>query len=369
MSRKWLPTLWAALPVLACGLAVLLPVAARAQTKRPAVLILGVGGKAEVKLREMGFQTKVMPPVSLVQQSGQVDLTKFNVILAASMPASNELADTTYQLTPKSMTKMVGLLNEYVKAGGAILFYGPWGGYDGVNEFLKPLGAAVLTGEAVDDPVHSYQQPDYMRATATVGTAGEKYTKGQTWNYRYALLASSYDEPGGVQTIERLRREFGLTGQPPAYTVKAMRGTVKGTRLLLELEAQDGGFVADIAKADLCMPIPIRLAGLHDAWSAVVAERSGKWYRPIPVRDGVGHLSLDTRKADQALFIGHPITCDRKDIRLTLIPDGQGHFGIEVHNPTEKEVKTVLRVTPDNGIFPGRPPAEVTIPAGASITL
>jgi hypothetical protein len=50
--------------------------------------------------------------------------------------------------------------------------------------------------------------------------------------------------------------------------------------------------------------------------------------------DDAAYAQLSVGAEDSRLFIGHPFTCDRKDVRLTFVQTGEKDFRLDLHNPT-----------------------------------
>ena len=69
--------------------------------------------------------------------------------------------------------------------------------------------------------------------------------------------------------------------------------------------------------------------------------------------------------------MGNVFVCDNKDVKITLVVDGQAEGKapfVEVHNPTDKEVVAMLRSPVHAPIFGGMS-MSVKLPPGDSVRL
>ena len=124
------------------------------------------------------------------------------------------------------------------------------------------------------------------------------------------------------------------------------------TCYVLEAEVDNMAFHGRFAPAHLVHHLPIRVHGVNRYWTCVVVDlQTGSW-RPAgtaPNLAGVSpsdhaaaaHVSLDLTHGKD-VWIGHPVLSDADSVRLTVFTDGNGRFGIEVHNPTAEPVETTV---------------------------
>jgi hypothetical protein len=168
---------------------------------------------------------------------------------------------------------------------------------------------------------------------------------------------------------ERLKALYGISGGKPAYAVTATQGAVISTRYLLELAAEKYGFAGIIGKADLPQNLPVKITGLNGKWTAAKVDLTRKQWFPIGVWDAAAYTILQPSLGEQNIFIGNLVTADNPDVFLTLLPgNADGKTYVEVHNPTEKEVKTKVTV-PVFTFLANKQEKSVTIPPGASVNL
>ena len=152
---------------------------------------------------------------------------------------------------------------------------------------------------------------------------------------------------------------MGLAGKP-AYDVRVASGKLLGTRLSLDLEAQDGGAAVAVSKTDLPIPLPLKVYGVNPNWSTGVWDEDARALIPCGTLDGAAVSSLNTRERISNVFAGNVIVCDQSDAVVTLLPDGTGQWKVQVHNPTDRDMTVNVR-TP-KGIKAFHIEKKVTVP-------
>lgn len=228
-------------------------------------------------------------------------------------------------------------------------------------KMLRPGGYAAYTTAhqsgavfALDRPIQIAQElneDNWFRVWLGYNRLGQVFKKGDVIPYRFVVLTGSVDAPPDTRAIESFRRSFGLDGHEPAYKVAPRIGTVRSMDYVLELDSSGGGFGGVISKADLPTRLPIRVHGVNPNWTSAIAERRQKWWLPVGVLDGAAYAALDTA-SEHDIWIGNVVLCDQSDLVLTLLPDGEGRFAIEVHNPTNRELTATIRTVAEFNLVP-----------------
>jgi hypothetical protein len=232
----------------------------------------------------------------------------------------------------------------------------------------------------LDTPVQVKQElsQNIMSTRIGYGRIGESYKKGDIVPFRFVSYIGCPTSVPDNRAIEQFRADVGLSGSAPAYTVIPSSGKVLGSRYVLELQAQDGGFGGVIGKAKLDTRLPIRVHGVNPNWTCGIVERNEKWWLPLGVMDDLkltseqqaaptsysAYAALDITK-DRDVWIGNVVLCDQPELKLTLLPEGDGRFSIEAHNPTTKPVSATITV-PDGLWMIKAGSKKIDIPAGAS---
>jgi len=123
-------------------------------------------------------------------------------------------------------------------------------------------------------------------------------------------------------------------------------------------------------EGNLISTLPITVSNSNRNWSAFLYDRTLKKARPIGVFDGKAWATVPVSGVAD-LFVGHPVTADKPGVFLQLTQTGTTAWKLEVHNPSDKPVATMLKPNAHFDPFQGKqfPIKPITIPAGSSIIL
>jgi hypothetical protein len=163
-------------------------------------------------------------------------------------------------------------------------------------------------------------------------------------------------------------------GSPhPFYTLTAKQGSVTSdTGLLLQLQAQDHGFLGDLKGADQVRDVVgIRLHGLNPHWDAGAYSPQRKWLRRIAFDGDTAYTSLDQTEPQATVYYGNLLVCDNSALDLRLM-DAQGKWcRFVAHNSTDKTITATVRPAPGfRQVYPIPDfSRQVTVPAGRSVTV
>lgn len=172
-----------------------------------------------------------------------------------------------------------------------------------------------------------------------------------------------------TETVERFRRDFGLDGSAPAYSVDAVEGTVLSAGYPLAVAATNQVF-SGVVSGDLVSSLPITVSGLNDRWSCVLYDRGRKAARPVGTFEGAAWATVVPKtKKPLDLFIGHPVSCDNPEVFIQTTQMGEDLWTLEVNNPTDDALEVALLPNPRfdplaNGPWKGE---TLAIPAGGMI--
>jgi hypothetical protein len=193
--------------------------------------------------------------------------------------------------------------------------------------------------------------------------SGESAQTGDEWSMRFMAVSASTALEQGNGPFEEVRRTLGI-GCEPAYQVSATHGRVEDMTGRLRASAEDGAFVATLARTAMPTDLFAEVDGLTDTWTAA-KQLNGNELRAITVHGGTGYLNVDLNVSDVSLVVGHPVMCDRSDVRIVAWWD-EGGLDVFAHNPGLGPVECIVRT---NDAFTGLPQGEeqVAIPAGDSV--
>jgi hypothetical protein len=194
---------------------------------------------------------------------------------------------------------------------------------------------------------------------------GKVLKAGAEIKCRVLSMAGGRLESSDTAQFDWVRTSMGLAGKP-AYDVRVASGKLLGTRLSLDLQAEDSGAAIAVSKTDLPIPLPLKVYGVNPNWSTGVWDADANALIPCGTLDGAAVSSLNTRERISNVFAGNVIVCDQNDAVVTLLPDGTGQWKVQVHNPTDRDMTVNVR-TP-KGIKAFHIEKKVMVPAGGQVT-
>jgi hypothetical protein len=205
-----------------------------------------------------------------------------------------------------------------------------------------------------------------------IGRAGQSFKKGDILRFRYVAAAISGRSPRKDELLKELGSALGLGARPPAETFRVQTGRLQGASFLFRGRAEGGEFLARFGAWSLLINRPLRVEGVQDNGCAAVYVLDGTpWerrFRFVGVFEGAALFQQNTDRA-ASVWVGNPFYAEDAGLKLTLVLDGlapgEGPF-LEVHNPADRPVTTVLRSPPHTPLY-GCYNKRITVPAGDSI--
>jgi hypothetical protein len=206
-----------------------------------------------------------------------------------------------------------------------------------------------------------------------LGRDGQAVRQGEELRYRYLAVALTGRLPNDSKLLQNVGPSFGLNSEGlKAEDVKV--GQLTNTEVFVTGRARNHEFAATFRTAPLMIDRPLRIEGIDDNGCAAVYTVNGnpgeKHFRFVGVFE---HAALFQHNTDHGptLWIGNPFYAEDPRLRLTLVVDGlrsgEQPF-LEVHNPTDSAVRTVVR-SPQNTPHYGGLSKQLTVPAGDSIVV
>ncbi len=202
-----------------------------------------------------------------------------------------------------------------------------------------------------------------------ISLAGQTVRAGDTYRFRWLLARARFGEEG-LTDFERVRTSLGLTSPPP-YEPVMTRGRIYRTRYLCQVDADRYVVAGEFAQADLPVPLPVRAGPLHEKWDAGLVDLSGPEpsLRRIGVEDVWGWFTLDLRKGPVKFAAGNLLTCDNRDVWLSLVQEDDAWYA-EVHwratNGQAKPLTVTVRVPDWVTVIPAQQ-LKVTVPEGTTV--
>ncbi|MBI4025249.1 MAG: hypothetical protein HY360_09740 [Verrucomicrobia bacterium] len=274
---------------------------------------------------------------------------------------------TTFLVTDADGATRVGMIRDEkkplrmqgrIRPGG----YAAW--------LTTPVGYHGLLVPADMDLAYDAVLPSWSGLSAGIGKDGQTVKAGAALKYRFGV-ATFADEEAGNALLEHTTKAMNLGGGQAGYPVQMKVGEVRDAVFFFTAAAARNEALFTLGPQQLIMDLPIRVRGLENNGCAAVFTTARKWFRYIPV-DAQG-TAWFTEPIDAAneIWAGNVFTCDRKDVKLTLVVDGQSEGQkpfLELHNPTDQEIETTVR-SPEHAPVFGGLSGSAKIPAGDSIRL
>jgi hypothetical protein len=145
------------------------------------------------------------------------------------------------------------------------------------------------------------------------------------------------------QTVERFYRELGLDGGRTGYALEVQAGRVTGRRYLLDVDGRAERCFSGRLTGRIITSLPIHVSGMHDGWSCYLYDRRRRQARPVGVFEGGAWATVCLSGAED-LFVGHPVLASNPALRLQVTQTGEQRWRVEVHNPTDRPIRTALRL-------------------------
>jgi len=204
-----------------------------------------------------------------------------------------------------------------------------------------PGGSVIVV--ALDDQLSFRYRKGGHLSLHYVPKRGE-LVKGERLHFRVGFAGAG----SGTTTAQILdfARKFGIARPgKPGYSPKVTRGKQLDSYLVWRLDGQGVGIEAAVPRAEMPGFLPVSVEGLNDNWSVFLLDRKRKGpnFRALPIRDGRAFAQLDLNEADLDLFIGHPVACDKRDLRLLVAWQEPRVWFVEAHNPSDKPLKAELQ--------------------------
>lgn len=228
----------------------------------------------------------------------------------------------------------------------------------GYHAFLAPKGTNYT---------YSCKLPGKL--SIGLGENNQKIKAGTVMKYSFVIGAFA-DYKAGNELLEHTVKAMNMKGEKDGYPLNMKVGTCLDATFFLTLKAKGNEVFFDVGPQELIIDLPIRVKGIEDNGCAAVYTTKRPWFRFVGVQKDTAWFQEPIDKENQ-IWAGNIFVADNKNIRLTVVVDGLAKDRepfIEVHNPTDREIKTTLFSPLHTPLFGGAR-MDVTVPAGDSIKL
>ncbi len=237
------------------------------------------------------------------------------------------------------------------------------GGY--AAQMPTQAGFLAFYAPSGTDFAYSYHMPN--RLYIGLGKDNQELKAGDEIPFRFMTVVHP-TEQFGTALMEKTLKSYNLAGGRDGYPLSIEKGEIEDAVFLLTLKAEDGEALFTAGPQELVVDLPLRIKGVADNGCAAVHSSGRPWFRFVPVCEGAALFQESIEKANK-IWVGNVFVCDNPDVMMTLVVDGQAEGKkpfIEVHNPTDKELKAVISSPEKTPVFGGTR-AEVAIPPEESV--
>jgi hypothetical protein len=238
------------------------------------------------------------------------------------------------------------------------------GGY--VAHMNSPVGyMGIIVPKGMN---FSYSSTLPGRLYVGLGGDGERIKAGTV--LKYAFLSGDFiDQNNSPEHMEKVSKAFNMNGGTGGYPLEIKIGSILNATFFLTLKAagNESSFSAG-PQPVLGIDLPIKVEGLEDNGCAAIYSSRRKWFRFVPVVDGVAFLQ-EPIDAKNDMWIGNVFVSDNENVKITLVADGldEGRKPfVELHNPTDKSLKTKVWSPKGCPVFGGKS-FTISIPPGGSV--
>jgi hypothetical protein len=207
----------------------------------------------------------------------------------------------------------------------------------------------------------------FGRTYIGLGRDKQSVKAGEVWPYRFAV-ATLPDTRLGNELLEDMSRGYNLDGGTNGYPFSVTTGRFAGAEFFFTVAADGNEAEFTVGPRDFICDLPFRARGIEDNGCAAIHVASRKFFRFVSVADGTAYFQEPVLPAAR-IWAGNPFVCENKAVKLALVVDGQAPGTaprLEVHNPTGRELTTLVFSPPHTPQFGGLR-ATVTLPAGDSV--
>lgn len=215
----------------------------------------------------------------------------------------------------------------------------------------------------------SNDNPSLVGRTAIgLGHDGQKVKAGTVWHYEFALATVADPQSTDDALIKNISQGFNLDGKQNGYSHQVQTGKFVSDEYFFTAQAQNNEAQFSLGPRQEMIDLPIRVSGLEDNGCAAVYVKDRGFFRFVSVVGDTAYFQEPIDKGTQ-MWVGNPFVCDNKNVKITIVVDGQTPGKaplLEVHNPTAKTLTTRIYSPPNTPLFGGMSQT-VQLPKGDSV--
>jgi len=236
-----------------------------------------------------------------------------------------------------------------------------------VSQMPSVVGYQAFLAPCSSDFAYLSSMPGEMQIG--LGKDGQEVKAGTIMTYRFGIATFAAVQ-ANASVPSDTAAGFNMNGGVDGYPVAMKIGTVDDTVFFFTAKAVGNESLFTLGPRNLIIDLPIRVRGLEDNGCAAIYSANRPWFRFISVVKDCAYFQEPIDQANE-MWVGNVFICDNKDVRLTLVVDGQAKGKkpfIEVHNPTTNPISARISSPPHTPLFGGMH-VDVDLQAGQSVFL
>ncbi len=195
--------------------------------------------------------------------------------------------------------------------------------------------------------------------------AGTEFKKGQTLSGKFLIIRGSGHYPNLIHMVNMIRN-FGV-GAKSKYQLNLTHGKVITIDFSPLLQDKNHYIQGSILPCNLTNPLLLRISPLNINWTADIINEQTHQIRPIGIYGNTGYVTVNTKPGIK-FWIGHPLICSNKNIRIVIINIKNGYIKAYIQNPTTKTIQCTISLNKASG-FKMHNPYKLYIKSGNLIKI
>ena len=175
----------------------------------------------------------------------------------------------------------------------------------------------------------------------------EELAEGTVFDYSILYTTGGSLPHRPTSDYQKVRSFLGFAGSFPGLA-DVEGGELLDSPVMATIQTTPGSEVRfrTVRNTDDPIGLTVRIRGFHPAWQVAYLQDDSTTWRYFGQLDGYFYANFYTRMAGSRVVAGHPITCNRPELRITLDDPMGKQSAFEIYNPTDRPIQAELRLNP-----------------------
>lgn len=184
-----------------------------------------------------------------------------------------------------------------------------------------------------------------MSSQIYVSGEGRQVKAGEQIKARFITFMRPWQDQTNSLWLKKFIADYGI-GCKPGYSYEVKQGKLRGINYVIDLEAASGGAILEVKKYDLPHNLLVSVSGVPANAIAGRYNLDRKQLLILPVFEETAMTSINTTLCNTRLYTGELFHCDNRDLLMSCVQDGADKLLLELHNPSDKAMKSKLTGVP-----------------------